>query len=89
MTDPHAQMALTNRLGAAPTSSRFYLSQQKRYFQALLDYVMVSPDLAASGTKFGVSGIRLMIRNVMACQNCAQALLAASDHFPVTIDLEL
>ena len=42
--DPHARQALQRRIGARPTSARFYLADQKRFLQALLDYIMVSPD---------------------------------------------
>ena len=40
--DPHARRALSRRLGAAPTSARFWIRQEKRYLQALLDYIMLS-----------------------------------------------
>ncbi len=86
--DPHAQMALSNRLGAAPTSSRFYLSQQKRYFQALLDYVMVSPDLAALEPSWRIWH-PFDDPNCYKMPELCAALLAASDHFPVTIDLDI
>ena len=36
-----------SRVGLAPTSARFYLAPKKRFFEALLDFVMVTPDLAA------------------------------------------
>lgn len=86
--DPHAQMALSKRLGAAPTSSRFYISSQKRYLQALLDYVMVSPDLAATSPVWRIWH-PFDDPDCFRIPELCQALLAASDHFPVTIDLEL
>ncbi len=43
--DPHARMALSQRVGAMPVTARFYLHHENRYLQALLDYVMVSPNL--------------------------------------------
>jgi len=83
--DPHAAMVLANRF-AAPTTSRFWLSREKRFLQALLDYVMVSP------------GVRKMkpdwriwhpFEDPQCCSDpdLQAALLAASDHFPVTLDL--
>ena len=45
--DPHARQVLQRRLGAAPTSARFLLQDENRYLQALLDYIMISPDLMA------------------------------------------
>lgn len=86
--DPHAQMVLSNRFGAAPTSSRFYLSQQKRFFQALLDYVMVSPKIAASEPTWRIWHPFDDPECYGKPELCA-ALLAASDHFPVTIDLDV
>ncbi len=45
--DPHAARALQRKLGAVPTTARFWIRPEKRFLQALLDYIMVSPDLAA------------------------------------------
>lgn len=87
LTDPHARMVLTQKLGVAPSTARFYLVEQERYFDALLDFIMLSPDLAP--------GARWRIWhpfNDPACWNdpaMRDALLAASDHFPVTVDLVL
>lgn len=86
--DPHALQALERRLGARPTTARFYIGPEKRYLQALLDYVMISPDLRACDPVWRIwhpfddpdcwrdSGLR-------------EALLTASDHFPVTLDIAL
>ncbi|MDZ4134074.1 MAG: endonuclease, partial [Paracoccaceae bacterium] len=35
--DPHAQMALGQKVGVTPTTARFYLASQRRFFEALLD----------------------------------------------------
>lgn len=86
--DPHAARALQRRLGAMPTTARFYLSHEKRYLQALLDYVMVSPDLVAKGPSWRI----WHPFDDPTCWNTAelrQALLTASDHFPVTLDIDL
>ena len=45
LIEPHAQIALSRRLAATPTTSRFFVKHHKRFLQALLDYIMVSPDL--------------------------------------------
>ncbi|MGR3292246.1 MAG: endonuclease/exonuclease/phosphatase family protein [Paracoccaceae bacterium] len=86
--DPHASMALTRKLGAMPTTSRFYISSKKRYLQALLDYIMVSPDLVATGPDWRIWH---PFEDPVCFQTpeLRQALLTASDHFPVTIDLRL
>ncbi|MEL6914241.1 MAG: endonuclease/exonuclease/phosphatase family protein [Pseudomonadota bacterium] len=85
--DPHAQAALASRF-STPTTARFWIDGEGRYLQALLDYVMVSPDLRARAPRwriwhpfddpacFGDAALR-------------QALLDASDHFPVSMDIAL
>ncbi|MDU8926645.1 endonuclease [Alisedimentitalea sp. MJ-SS2] len=86
--DPHARQALQRRIGARPTSARFYIASNKRYLQALLDYIMVSLDLAD----------RVPVWRIWHplddpdCWNLPElhrALLTASDHFPVTLDIDL
>ncbi|MCX7889083.1 MAG: endonuclease [Rhodobacteraceae bacterium] len=86
--DPHARAALGHKLAVAPTTARFYLAEKERYFTALLDYVMVSPDLRAKGPKWRI----WHPFDDPACYRVPElreALLTASDHFPVSIDLEL
>jgi hypothetical protein len=86
LTDPHATMALQSKVGFAPTSARFYLAPQKRFFEALLDFVMVSPDLAAKGPDWRIWHPFNEPR-IMDIPELREALLQASDHFPVSIDL--
>jgi endonuclease/exonuclease/phosphatase family metal-dependent hydrolase len=86
--DPHARQATRRRPGATPTTSRFYLSRQKRYLHALLDYVMVSADLRSKSPQW-------RIWHPFEDQECwdmpelREALVTASDHFPVTLDIDL
>ncbi|MDW4499560.1 endonuclease [Sulfitobacter sp. D35] len=86
--DPHARLALSRRIGAAPTSARFWVEPEQRYLQALLDYVMVSQD-------FLTHGPRWRIWHPFDDPDCWEdadlrdALLTASDHFPVTLDIEI
>jgi len=84
--DPHATMALNRRTGAMPTSARFWLAPQKRYFEALLDFIMVTPDLAALRPEWRIWH-PLNDPDVVHTSGLAQAILTASDHFPVTLDL--
>ncbi|EEW25129.1 endonuclease/exonuclease/phosphatase family protein [Rhodobacter ferrooxidans] len=86
--DPHARMALTQRMGMAATTARFYLAPQKRYFEALLDFIMVSPDLVAAGPDWRIWH-PLNDPGCLKVPELREALLAASDHFPVTLDLPL
>lgn len=85
--DPHAQMAITQRLGVAPATARFYIAPQKRYFDALLDFIMVSPDLCAQAPRWRIWHPH--DDPDLAQSPLASSLLAASDHFPVTLDLSL
>ncbi len=85
--DPHAHLDLS-RDGPGPTSARFYIARQKRYLQVLLDYVMLSGDLCEAGPTW-------RIWHPFDDPVCARtpelhaALLTASDHFPVSVDLDL
>ena len=87
LTDPAFSVALAARLGAAPTSSRFLLPEG-RYLSALLDYAMVSPALMAARPRWRIWH-PLEDARIYADPALRQALLTASDHFPVTLDLEL
>ncbi len=87
LRDPHAARALAQRIGAMPTTSRFWIAPENRYLQALLDYIMVSTD-------FDVRSPRWRIWHPFDDPQCwsdhrlRNALIAASDHFPVTIDFD-
>jgi endonuclease/exonuclease/phosphatase family metal-dependent hydrolase len=84
--DPHAARALERRIMAAPTTARFYIPSEGRYLSALLDYIMVSPDLRPLARRW-------QVWHPFEDPTCWQddvlrhALLTASDHFPVTVDL--
>lgn len=86
--DPNANIALQRRLGAVPTSARFYIKSEDRYLQALLDYIFVSPTLCAKRPKWRI----WHPFNDPACwrtQELREALVVGSDHFPVTLDIDL
>lgn len=85
--DPHAHMVLGRRIGATPVTARF---QQKGapYLQALLDYVMVSPGLRERSPVWQI----WHPFDHPACyanEALREALLLASDHFPVVLDIDL
>ncbi len=90
--DPNAQRALTGitrpNLIGPPTSARFYNSKDKRYFQALLDYVMVSADLNRKAPKWRIWH-PFDDPDCWEVKELHDALIAASDHYPVTIDIEI
>ncbi|SDN46229.1 Endonuclease/Exonuclease/phosphatase family protein [Lutimaribacter pacificus] len=88
LCDPHAHRALQQRIGAMPTSARFYLSTEKRYLQALLDYIMISEDLRALEPRWRI----WHPFDDPVCWSTPElrdALITASDHFPVTLDIGL
>ncbi len=88
LLDPHAAQGLSRPLAATPTSARFFNRQTKRWLSVLLDYIMVSPDLAAKG---GAWRIWHPFEDPECWSDAAlrDALLTASDHFPVTWDVDL
>lgn len=86
--DPHARAALNRRLGAQPTTSRFYIEKENRYLQALLDYIMVSADLRTKRPKWHIWH-PFDDRDCWRVPELRDALLTASDHFPVTMDIDL
>lgn len=87
LIEPNAALILSQRLGAGPSSARFYVHPERRFFSALLDYVMLSTDLANDAV--------WRIWHPFDDRECyddlklREALLHASDHFPVTVDLKL
>ncbi|MEM8578144.1 MAG: endonuclease/exonuclease/phosphatase family protein [Pseudomonadota bacterium] len=86
--DPHAARALERRLGAAPTTARFWIGAEERYLQALLDYIMVSADLRARAPRWRIWH-PLDDPACWADPALRDALVTASDHFPVTLDLDI
>lgn len=88
MYDPNAALAMGQRMGAMPVTARFWQSHQRRWLSALLDYIMVSPDLRDKALGW-------RIWHPFDDPDCfddaavQKALLAASDHFPLTLDLAI
>ncbi len=86
--DPHARLALGRRIGAMPVTARFYLREEKRYLQALLDYIMLSSDLNTALPRWRI----WHPFDDPVCYETPElreALLTGSDHFPVSVDLDL
>jgi len=88
LAEPNARRALTRKIGAAPTSSRFYVVNEERYLQVLLDYIMVSQDIADLSPKWRIWH-PFDDPVCFATPELQRALLQASDHFPVTLELEI
>ena len=85
--DPHADMGLDRRIGLQPTTARFWQVDQERWFEALLDFVMVSPGLLTHHAKWRIWH-PLNDPICLKTPELREALLTASDHFPVTLDLD-
>ncbi len=86
--DRHAAAALLGPGTAAPTSARFLMAEDGHYFSALLDYIMISEDLLDRSPRWCIwhpFDEPVCYRN----PGLRDALLLASDHFPVTLDLLL
>ncbi|CUJ85957.1 Endonuclease/Exonuclease/phosphatase family protein [Ruegeria denitrificans] len=80
--DPHA-------LGAdAELSTARFAREGGQYLEALLDYIMVSENLRAKRPAWRIWH-PFKDRGCRASADLHQALLTASDHFPVTLDIAL
>jgi endonuclease/exonuclease/phosphatase family metal-dependent hydrolase len=84
--DPHAETALQSRIAAQPTTARFFIKRQKRWLSALLDYIMVSPALRPMARHWRIWH-PFDDPECWSDTDLRDALLDASDHFPVTLDL--
>lgn len=85
--DPHAKQALSRNLAAVPTTARFWIRPEKRYLQALLDYIMVTPQFRHRGATWRIWH-PLDDPDCWHTPELRDALVTASDHFPVTIDFD-
>jgi endonuclease/exonuclease/phosphatase family metal-dependent hydrolase len=85
--DPHAKQALSRNLAAVPTTARFWIRPEKRYLQALLDYIMVTPQFRHRGATWRIWH-PLDDPECWHSESLRDALVLASDHYPVTIDFE-
>ena len=86
--DPHARMALAQRLGPQPATARFFVPVHGGWLSALLDYVMVSEDLRRLSPAWRIWH-PFDDPDCYADETLRAALLDASDHFPVSLDLNL
>ena len=86
--DPHARAAMGQTFGVRPTSARFRVPPEGRLLTALLDYVMLSGDLLVHDPKW-------LIWHPFEDPDCyeddalCKSLLTASDHFPVSVDIDI
>ncbi|MDD8021883.1 MAG: endonuclease [Paracoccaceae bacterium] len=86
--DPHTRLVRGHATAAQPSSARFYLPDEKQYFSAMLDYVMLSPTLCATDPRWRI----WHPFDDPVCYHTPElreALLQASDHFPVSVDISI
>nr|WP_237400517.1 endonuclease/exonuclease/phosphatase family protein [Rhodovulum sulfidophilum] len=86
--DPHAREALQGLLAAQPASARFFIPATGRYLSALLDYVMISAELRARGPRWRIWH-PFDDPDLYRIPELREALLTASDHFPVSLDIAI
>jgi len=86
--EPHAREALQSPLCAKPATARFFLADEMRYLSALLDYIMVSPGLRDHDPRWRIWH-PFDDPKLYAIPELREALVTASDHFPVTLDIDL
>ena len=86
--DPHAETIINRPFGAAPTSARFWMADSKRYIETLLDYIMVSPGLRDRASDWRVWH-PFDDPVCFETPELREALLTASDHFPVSVEIDL
>ncbi|MEI4486803.1 endonuclease/exonuclease/phosphatase family protein [Frigidibacter sp. MR17.14] len=88
MFDPHARATSGHATAAAPASARFWLAPERQYFSAMLDFVLVSPDLCAKAPAWRIWH-PFDDPKIYRDTDLREALLDASDHFPVSLDLQI
>ena len=85
--DPHASIWLNPRQGWTLATARFYHRDLQCHVNALLDYIMVSQDIRETYRPRWHIWHPFDDPRIYADPGLRDALLAASDHFPVSIDL--
>jgi len=86
--DPHARQARILRFTAPPATARFVVPAEGRILSALLDYIMISPGLRGADPRWRIwhpFDDPACYRDLML----REALLTGSDHFPVTLDIDI
>ena len=88
LVEPNAAIMLDPRQAWSLSTARFYISKFKRYLNALLDYIMLSPDLVQTTNPEWRIWHPFDDPECFDDKSLQSALLTASDHFPVSVDLD-
>ncbi len=86
--DPHAEMALSGRIADVPATARFIRGDGRGPLSVAIDYIMISDDLRRRAPRWRVWH-PLDDPGCAGLPELRRALLQASDHFPVTLDIAL
>lgn len=87
LRNPHAEATLNPQQGFTLATARFYHRDFQAYVGALIDYVLLSPDLVAAHRPRWRIWHPFDEPRIYADPGLRDALLAASDHFPVSVEL--
>ncbi len=88
LVEPHAEIQLDPHHGWVMATARFYSAEYKRYLNALLDYIMLSQDLNEATQADWRIWHPFDDPECFNDRKMQEALLTASDHFPVTVDMQ-
>ncbi len=86
LRNPYARQAMPP-YGARPSTARFYNRQTTGFLNALIDFVMISPALARATQPSWRIWHPFDDKACFEDTHLQRALLDASDHFPVSVDL--
>ncbi|MEM1004071.1 MAG: endonuclease/exonuclease/phosphatase family protein [Pseudomonadota bacterium] len=86
--DPHAVTAHGSGPGTTPSTARFARPSEGGYLEALLDYIMITDDLRALRPIWRIWH-PFQDATCSRSYDMRTALLTASDHFPVTLEIGL
>ena len=87
LRNPFVKARLHPDLGWRPATARFYNREKRAYLNALLDFVMVSDPFATEFQSKWRIWHPFDDPDCFGDRELSQALLDASDHFPVSVDL--
>ncbi len=89
LRNPFTRVRFSRAYGWRPSSARFYDRDRRGYVNALIDFIMLSPRLAERTAPNWRIWHPFDDSECFANEGLKKALLTASDHFPVSVDLEM
>ena len=89
LRNPFTRVRFARPYGWRPSTARFYNREKRGYVNALIDFIMLSPGLADRSAPDWRIWHPFDDAECFADERLKKALLTASDHFPVSVDLRL